>query len=93
MTMPLSIPNELSSRFDTVAGRKELIERYGDSGSMFLGNNAEGETVHLFVDVCGIILRTEQQNGWVRMNYYDADGVAIGESFDGKWKEAKTDGS
>ena len=44
--MALSIPNELSSRFDTVAGRKELIDRYGDSNSMFIGNNAEGETVY-----------------------------------------------
>lgn len=26
MIMALSIPNELSSRFDTVAGRKELID-------------------------------------------------------------------
>ena len=81
--MALSIPNELSSRFDTVAGRKELIDRYGDSNSMFIGNNAEGETVYLSVDACG----TEQESGWGRVTYYDADGVAIGEGFDGKWKE------
>ena len=85
--MALSIPNELSSRFDTVADRKELIDRYGDSNSMFIGNNAEGETVYLSVDACGIILKTEQENGWVRVTYYDADGVATGEGFDGKWKE------
>lgn len=54
---------------------------------MFIGNNAEGETVYLSVDACGIILKTEQENGWVRVTYYDADGVATGEGFDGKWKE------
>ena len=43
--------------------------------------------MYLSVDACGIILKTEQESGWVRVTYYDADGVAIGEGVYGKWKE------
>lgn len=34
----------------------------------------------------GLELRTHQENGWVRINYYGADGHYEGESYDGKWK-------
>jgi len=53
---------------------------------MFTGIDVDGETVHLSITHNGMTLRTQQENGWVRVNYYDADGCATGESFDGKWK-------
>lgn len=81
----MEIPNELSARFDTVEGRKAIIDRYKDSSSMFVGVNEDGETVFMSVSDTGIILRTEQENGWVRVNFYNADGEAEGETFDGKW--------
>ena len=80
------IPNELSARFADIDGRKALIEKYGDSKSMFSGENADGETVEVSIDKeNGIILKTNQHNGWIRVNYYDKDGTAAGESCDGKW--------
>lgn len=82
----MKIPNELSERFDTQEGRKRLVELYADSQTMFTGIDADGETVHLSITHNGMTLRTQQENGWVRVNYYDADGCATGESFDGKWK-------
>lgn len=82
------IPNELSAQFDTTEGRRKLVELYGDSDTMFSGENADGETVMVSIDTeNGIVLNTYQHNGWVRVNYYNKDGVAEGESFDGRWKE------
>ena len=80
------IPNELAAKFDTVDGRKRLIELYADSDTMFSGVNADGEGVTLSIAADGMVLKTEQENGWVRVNYYNAEGEADGESFDGKWK-------
>lgn len=82
----MKIPNELSCRFDTAEGRKEIIQQYADSDTMFTGENSDGETVYLSVSKTGMVLKTEQENGWVRVNYYDADGYSTGESFDGKWR-------
>lgn len=82
----MNIPNELSRRFDTVEGRKEIIRQYANGETMFTGENADGETVYLSVSNNGMVLKTEQENGWVRVNYYDADGNSSGESFDGKWR-------
>lgn len=81
-----TIPNELAARFDTVEGRKKLIELYADSDTMFSGVNADGEAVHISIAESGIVLKTEQENGWVRVNYYNAEGEADGETFDGKWR-------
>lgn len=82
----MKIPNELSCRFDTVEGRKEIVQQYADSDTMFVGENPDGETVYLSISRTGMVLKTEQENGWVRVNYYDADGCSTGESFDGKWR-------
>ena len=52
---------------------------------MYFGKNEHGESVYLSVAKTGIILKTEQHNGWVRVNYYDENGFPTGESFDGRW--------
>lgn len=84
----MSIPNELSAQFFTVAGRKKLIELYGSSDTMFTGNNDDGEMVQVSFDsVYGIVLKTYQNNGWVRVNYYDNQGYSTGEGFDGRWNK------
>ena len=82
----MKIPNKLSERFDTQAGRKKLIDRCANSQAMFCGINDEGETVYLSISEQGMVLKTEQGNGWVRVNYYDAEGAATGESYDGRWR-------
>lgn len=80
------IPNELSTRFADIEGRKELIKKYGNSDTAFTGENADGETVVISIDTeNGIVLNTYQKNGWVRINYYNKDGIAEGETFDGRW--------
>lgn len=81
-----TIPNALSCKFSTVKGRKQLICEYGNSDTMYSGKNEDGENVTVSIDYTGIVLNTYQHNGWVRVNYYDADGNASGETFNGKWK-------
>lgn len=81
------IPNELSVRFPSVEGRKELIEKYGDSKCMFSGENEDGQLVTVSIDKeNGIVVKTNQHNGWIRVNYYDKNGETEGEGFDGKWR-------
>lgn len=83
----MKISNELAKNFINVEGRKEIIKKYGNSKQAFFGENEDGEQVELHVADDGIILKTYQENGWVRVNYYDADGYAEGESFDGRWNK------
>lgn len=59
-----SIPNELSSRFSDIEVRRQIIQQYGDSPNMFVGENADGEKVALSVSrKNGIVLNTYQDNG------------------------------
>lgn len=80
-----SIPNEMSVKFADPAGRCELMKKYGDSAFPFVGRNADGETVLVSILPNQITVRTNQQNGWVRVNYYDECGLNAGETFDGRW--------
>ena len=84
--MSNKIPNELSSKFNTVEGRRILIQKYKDSKSMYSGTNSDGEDVTVSIAESGIVLKTNQCNGWVRVNYYDSEGFYEGESFEGRWK-------
>ena len=82
-----NIPNELSKNFASTEGRKKIIEEYADSKQAFFGVNEDEEQVELHVAESGIILKTYQSNGWVRVNYYDAEGYADGETFEGRWNK------
>ena len=80
-----SIPNEMSAKFVDPAGRCELMRQYGDSAFPFVGHNSDGETVLVSIRPNQITVRTNQHNGWVRVNYYDERGLHAGETFDGRW--------
>lgn len=80
-----TIPNELTKNFADIEARKEIIEKFADSEQAFSGQNEDGEDVEIHVAESGIILKTYQSNGWLRVNYYGADGHAEGETFEGKW--------
>ena len=81
-----TIPNELTANFDDISCRKKLIELYGDSTTMYSGTNQDGEDVYVSISKTGIVTRTNQSNGWVRVNYYDHEGYDAGESYDGRWR-------
>ena len=81
-----TIPNELTKNFEDIECRRKLIELYGDSELPFGGVNEDGEDVLVSISKTGIVVRTNQKNGWVRVNYYDENGDFAGESYDGRWR-------
>ena len=80
------IPDSDGQLFKSESGRKILMERYGDFEFPFSGVNEDGERVLISIANDSIVINTFQTNGWVRVNYYDADGLADGETFNGRWK-------
>lgn len=81
-----TIPNEHSAEFKTTAGRKKLMELYGNSDTMFSGVNQDGESVLLSIWPTSMVLTTFQSNGWTRIDTFGADGHKESEVYDGKWK-------
>lgn len=79
--------NELAKDFDRCEVRRTLIREFGKSETAYSGVNADGEDVLLSIFSDHITVFTNQHNGWVRVNYYDADGYAEGETFKGRWAE------
>lgn len=79
--------NELAKDFDRCEVRRTLMREFGESETAYSGVNADGEDVLLSIFSDRIIVSTNQRNGWVRVNFYDADGYAEGETFKGRWAE------
>lgn len=79
--------NELAKGFDRCEVRRTLMREFGESETAYSGVNADGEDVLLSIFSDHITVSTNQHNGWVRVNYYDADGYAEGETFKGRWAE------
>lgn len=65
---------------------RSLMEEYGDSKYPFDGKNEYGEDTEIHIHKDLIIYKTMQSNGWVRVNYFNEDGIEDGETFDGRWK-------
>lgn len=65
---------------------RELMKKYGDSKFPFYGTNTEGEEIEIHIGKTNMIYKTYQKNGFVRVNYYDENGLPDGETFDGKWR-------
>ena len=79
--------NELARDFDRCEVRRTLMREFGESQTAYSGVNADGEDVLLSIFTDHITVSTNQHNGWVRVNYYDGDGYAEGETFKGRWAE------
>lgn len=77
--------NELAKDFNRCEVRRTLMREFGESETAYSGVNADGEDVLLSIFSDRIIVSTNQRNGWVRVNFYDADGYAEGETFKGRW--------
>lgn len=84
----MDIKAELTFQFDSAdpALLRDIMRKHGDSDSMFFGRNVDGEDVTISIAHDSIALVTMQENGWVRKNYFNADGYPDGETFEGKWK-------
>lgn len=65
---------------------RSLMEEYGDSKYPFDGENEYGEKTEIHISKKEIIYKTMQSNGWVRVSYFDENGIEAGETFDGRWR-------
>lgn len=72
-------PNDLMSM-------QRLMDKYGDSETMYTGINVLEEDVRLSIFHNRIVCVTLQHNGWVRINTYWNDGTRE-ETFDGRWAD------
>ena len=79
--------NELAKDFNRCEVRRTLMREFGESEAAYSGVNADGEDILLSIFSDRIIVSTNQRNGWVRVNFYDADGYAEGETFKGRLAE------
>lgn len=66
--------NELVKDFNNRETRVLLMKEFGDSNQAFSGINEDGEVILISIAKDSIVIRTNQSNGWVRVNYYDENG-------------------
>lgn len=71
--------------FEDAAGRRELMAKYGDSETAFLGHNVDGEMVMVSISHESIVVATYQENHWIREDWYDANGEYECETYKGRW--------
>lgn len=60
-----------------------LMDKYGDSDTLYPGTNENGETVHISIFHDKIVVVTFQKNRWIRKNVYWRDGTRE-ELFEGR---------
>ncbi|QOV08450.1 hypothetical protein Kirov_251 [Bacillus phage Kirov] len=66
--------------------RKDLVQNR--KSDLYSTINEDGEDVVIALEQgIGMEMKTFQNNGWVRVNYYDAGGAHNGETFAGRWKK------
>lgn len=64
---------------------KAAMREFGEVNDSFSGTNENGEDVIVGISNDSICITTNQTNGWVRKNFYNADGYLEGEMYDGRW--------
>lgn len=76
--------NELAKDFNNRETRVLLMKEFGDSEEAFSGINEDGEAILISIANDSIVVRTNQSNGWIRINYYDENGDQEGEAYEGR---------
>ena len=79
--------DELAADFGSTASRCLLVREFGDYPDALWGNNENGEKVMLSIRKDGLTERVFQNNHWVRVNEYGAEGQLEGETYKGRWAE------
>lgn len=79
--------DELAADFGSAASRRKLVQEFGDYPDALWGNNENGEKVMLSIRKDGLTERVFQNNHWVRVSEYGAEGQMEGETYEGRWAE------
>ena len=86
-TMDMDRLAALAADFGNPASRRQMMQEFGDYPNALSGANEDGEQTLISICPSSLIVKTFQENGWVRVNEYGADGQMAGETFDGRWME------
>ena len=81
-----TIPADDLNKFTTVEGRRELMKKYGESDTAYMGHNEDGELVMVSIYTNELIVVTYQSNHWIRKDVYDENGEYSEELYDGRWE-------
>lgn len=65
---------------------KTNINKYKNLDYMIFGKNTNDEDMDISFSEDGVVTKTYQNNGWLRVNYYDKNGFMECETFEGKWR-------
>ena len=79
--------NNLANGFNNIENRKALMREFGHSETAFCGMNVDGEAILISIKPDSIVVKTNQSNGWVRVNYYDELGNQEGEAYEGRHRD------
>lgn len=63
---------------------KNAMKKYGNLDYALCAENQDGEKQMISISADSVVVRTEQHNGWVRVNVYDENGYLTEEYFDDK---------
>lgn len=77
--------NTETMMLETEEDRKAFMNKVGTG--LYSGKNEDGQQLAIVVNEGGMEISTYQKNHWVRVNYFNEDGFADGESFNGRWKD------
>ena len=65
---------------------KTNINKYKNLDYMIFGKNTDDEDMDISLSEDGVVTKTYQNNGWLRVNYYDENGFMECETFEGRWR-------
>lgn len=67
---------------------KEIMKEYGNCEFPFYGANQDGADIEIHVSPSSITTKTYQNNGWLRVMYYELiDGsICVSETYEGRWQ-------
>lgn len=86
MTQEQKQEKKLAISFDEISDVKKFIHE--TKSDMYGGNNTSDERVVVMLEQgVGMSVRTYQENGWIRLDEYDADGCKELETFNGRWNK------
>lgn len=73
--------------FASATSLKRLMKEYADTTEPLSGQNSEGEDMRISVTADSVMVRTYQNNGWMRIDEYKLDEGEIihAQTFDGRW--------
>ncbi len=78
-----TFPKQLLSKLHAAEGRKYLMANHLGN---WKGHNEDDEEFFAEIREDGISVKLHQDNFWIRLYNYNAEGELIKETLDGKWK-------